>query len=715
MNMLKAHKKELLFAVPILVVFALLLLLETQLPFFTRFMPVGENKVLIVLLNINVLLILLLLFLVARILIKSYIEQKRGIWGSGLKTKLTLTLLLISIVPSFTLFILTTGFFYRSIDNWFSQKVEDTMDDAIEISRFYYEELFQRYEETAKILGRHIQNRQLLANPGDLAAYLKKTATWGPPGYVRVFDTGGNLIGSAGKIDKDSEKKLAQLVKGFSRHESARVIVALESGELIGWGVRITGESKIPAAVVFAGNVTKFKGLKKIQVIAGSYKEFKESRPFRKILKYSFVIPLSLVTIITIFFSVWVGLKFATEITVAVEKVKEGVSIIAKGNFDINLEDRGRDEINTLVQAFNSMARELQVAKNEIEEKKRYLEVILNNVGTGIISTDKNGTILLINNAAQNILCLDQDQTEGASLKEIFGEEFKMHMRPFLKEAKEASDGSVIREMKLRLNRNITYLRTSLTILKDKESRTDGFIITFDDITHLVRAEKLATWREVARKLAHEIKNPLTPILLSAERIRRKLLPRTADTTRDVLDETTSVIIHSVEDIRHIVNELTQFTHMAQTKAVEDINAIAEEALNLYRNLYQNIAFSLEKTAIPALRADRDGIKRALTNLITNAVKAIGDEPGSITVRTDFDSRKGAVKIEISDTGIGISDEDKEKIFDPYFTTAKDGMGLGLAIVHSIILEHQGKIVVEDNLPRGTRFIIELPFFEEEA
>jgi two-component system nitrogen regulation sensor histidine kinase NtrY len=454
------------------------------------------------------------------------------------------------------------------------------------------------------------------------------------------------------------------------------------------------------------------KGTERIKQIASVSKEFRESRIIKKVLKYSFILPLLLITTLTIFVSMWVGVKTAAGITGPIEKIKEGADIVAKGKFDINLEVGGKDEIGTLVTAFNSMAKELNIAKDEIEERRRYMEVILDNVATGIISTDKKGYILLLNRAAKGILGIEHDNWRGTHLKDVFGDGFKTLTKLFLKDIKHAEGGSITKELRLNIKKDVTNLRTSLTILRDESGRTEGFIIAFDDITHIVRAEKLATWREVARKLTHEIKNPLTPIMLSAERIRRKIMSSFQGEEKDILDEATTIIIRSVDDIKGIVNELTKLTHISQTKTVEDLNLLVEETVDLYKNLYQNITFLIEQGVIPLFRVDRDGLKRALINLITNSVKALDGNEGTISVHTKYEKTKGAVVIEFADTGKGIAREDKEKIFYPYFTKDKDGTGLGLAIVHSVVLEHHGKIYVEDNVPKGTKFIIELPVIE---
>ncbi|HEY3277816.1 MAG TPA: ATP-binding protein [Syntrophorhabdaceae bacterium] len=706
---MRTYKKDLLFSAVIAAIFIFLIYLETQLPFFKRFIPVGENKIIVVIFNINMLLILLFLYLFCRALIKTYLEKKRGIWGSGLKTKLIATLLCVSLIPSFTLFFLATGFFNVSMDKWFSQKIEDTVVNALELSQFYYNDLYQRYDKTSELMSREISRKKLFARDADLEDYIDKAVVNHVLGYAAVYNMSGDLRISSEGIKEEIVQKLTEKVKLFIKGGAMRSIMPMPEGELFVAGNKIRDESGNPTALLLVGDLIGVHGAEKIQEIASAHQEFKESRPLKKILKYGFMVPLSLITIMTIFFSVWVGTKMATEITTPIRRVKEGASIIAKGKFDINLEDRGKDEISTLVTAFNSMAKELKITKEEIEEKRRYIEVILDNVATGIVSTDVKGGILLLNRAARMILGIEGEVAPGTHVKEIFGDDYRSILKSFLREIKESESTSVTQEIKLKLRKEITYIRASLTVLKGEDMRNEGFILTLDDISHIVRAEKLATWREVARKLTHEIKNPLTPIMLSAERIRRKLLPKAGEDERGILDEATSVIITSVQDIKGIVNELTKLTHNSQAKTLEDINSVVEETIGLYRHLYQNVVFEVEQSSTPRIKLDRDGLKRALINLITNSIKALGAEGGTIAVATRYDKASRSGIIEFADTGKGISDEDKGRIFDPYFTKDKDGTGLGLAIVNSIILEHHGKISVADNAPRGTRFIIELP------
>ena len=411
-----------LFGLATIAAFGLLLYLETNLPFFTKFLPVGENKLIIVLLNINLLLILLLVFIIARILIKTNIEKKRGVYGSKLKTKLTLTMLSISLISSFTLFIIATTFFYVAMDKWFSQKIEDTIDTTVGLSQLYYDDLFERYEKIGKHLAGQIEKKGILEKPDTLRTFIKREGQAHFLDYLAVYDMAGAVLQSQGKMDAAVVQRLLAISKATAKEKRLRQILPMEGGEVAVLGVGMADTSGNPAALLVLGEKISFRGTESVRQITRTGEEFKESRPYKKVLKWSFIIPLFLITMLSIFFSVWVGVKMATEITVPLEKVREGAAIIAKGSFDINLEDRGKDEIGTLVSAFNQMARELKVTKAEIEEKRKYMEVILDNVATGIITTDEKGNILLLNRAAKAILGVERDDWMGRPLENHSGQ-----------------------------------------------------------------------------------------------------------------------------------------------------------------------------------------------------------------------------------------------------------------------------------------------------
>ncbi len=708
------RRKNILYVFSILAITAALVYLETNLPFFRKFMPVLENKFIIGILNLNFLLIMLLLFLATRIILKTYIEKKRGVWGSGLKTKLTVTVFALSMVSSVTLFVLTSWFFYLTIDRWIGQKIEDTVENARELSQFYYEDLFGRYEKMGRLMATTLQEEKTLDDDKELARFVRKEGRSNFLGYLAILDLTGAPIKTYSALDAQVSRILAEKSKSLIKSEQTREIVPLKDGELLMFLSKVMNDAGQPRALLFLGEKIRVRSTQNMKQISSAYSEFKEnSRAEKKILKYNLWIPLFLIAILCIFLSIWVGAKMATEITIPLERVKEGAAIIAGGRFDINLEDRGKDEIGTLVTAFNGMAKELKVAKDEIEEKRKYMEVIVDNVATGIITTDVRGNILLLNRAAKDILRVKTDDYVGSPLRAIIGEDFRKALRSFLRVMREDGAGGAAREMTLSLQNDTLYLRASLTALRDEATgRPQGYIATFDDITHIVRAEKLATWREIAKRLTHEIKNPLTPIRLSAERLRRRVLPKAQGKERDVLDEATSIILASSEDITNMVSELTKLSQTPSNRTLEDANSIIEEAVSIYKNLFPHISFDFHGARIPLFRMDRDNMKRAFINLITNSIKAIAEEPGTIEVTSRYDRSRGMIRIEVADTGPGVEDEDKERIFDPYFTHDPDGTGLGLAIVNSVILEHGGRINATDNTPKGTRMVIELPASE---
>jgi two-component system, NtrC family, nitrogen regulation sensor histidine kinase NtrY len=705
--------KAMAYVVSILALSGIMVYLETQLSFFRRFLPVGDNKFYIALANIYFLVILFFAFLAIRIILKTYIEKKRGIWGSGLKTKLTVTIFSASLISSASFFILTSWFFYGSIDKWFSEKVEETVESAQVLSQFYYEDLFSRYEKMGTKISESITTENVLQKDKELVKLIKKEGKANFVSYLAVLSLEGQSIATYSELDPEMIQILAERANSFEKSKNTREIIPRKTGDLIMLFSPIMDDSGTPVALLLIGEKIKVPGTQRMKQIDKAYSEFiKDSRSFKKVLKYGLLIPLLLVAVLSIFVSTWIGIKMATQITIPLEKMREGAAILAKGSFDVNLEDRGRDEIGALVSGFNRMARELKVAKDEIEEKRRYMEVILDNVATGIITTDVKGNVLLLNRAAKDILRIKANDWAGVPLKTIIGADFRTVVRPFLQEIRSERIGIGTKEMTISLQNDTLHLRTSLTVIRDEEGIIQGYIGTFDDITHIMRAEKLATWREIAKRLTHEIKNPLTPIRLSAERIRRRLLPSAEGREKQVLEEATSVILNASKDITSMVNELNKLTETSAMWRSGDINGVMEETIAIYQGLFPNITFRAQLGRVPLITMDRDKMKRAFMNLVTNSITAIGSEPGTITAATRYESLRNMIWIELSDTGPGIKDEDKARVFDPYFTRNPDGTGLGLAIVNSVILEHGGRINVEDNVPKGTKMVIELPVLE---
>ncbi|MGB5157626.1 MAG: ATP-binding protein, partial [Desulfobacterales bacterium] len=343
----------------------------------------------------------------------------------------------------------------------------------------------------------------------------------------------------------------------------------------------------------------------------------------------------------------------------------------------------------------------------EIEEKRQYMEIVLKNVSTGVITLDSKGLITSINKSAEKMLNLRQDEMLGKNYKDLLPDQ-NINIANEIKENLSVSQNNAV-EVPLNLfigGRRRRFLM-NVNALKDDTGRHMGIVMVFDDLTELEKIQRMAAWREVARRIAHEVKNPLTPIKLSAQRLKRKYSDQLNE---PVFEECTQMIIDHVELIRNIVDEFSTFARFPSANPVPcDLPPIIKETVALYREGHQNINFnSIIEDNIPLLNLDRQQIKQAMINLVDNAVAAIKDK-GNITITLEHNKEAKLVKIEIADDGAGISIEDKSRIFEPNFSTKKAGSGLGLAIVNTIIADHKGVIRVQDNHPKGSRFIIELP------
>jgi len=379
------------------------------------------------------------------------------------------------------------------------------------------------------------------------------------------------------------------------------------------------------------------------------------------------------------------------------------------------------------------MTAELKTSRTELESRRRYLETVLANVTAGVVSADAEGRITTMNRAAESLLDMTAATALGRRIDEVFAGEPYADVRQLAAQlragypAMEAPavlplydpDGGapVERQLKIpRQGRELAVLLTG-TRLVSEGFGPRGLVLFFEDVTHLLRVQRMEAWREVARRIAHEIKNPLTPIQLSAQRLRRRYAAQLGNDGA-VFDDCTRTIIQQVDELKALVNEFSTFARMpAGAHTPQDLNRLVEEALVLFREGHREIEFVFDPEAdLPELDVDREGIKRAVVNLLDNAVAActarravMPSEPSRVELRTTHDTNLGVARLEIADNGAGMSPEVKARLFEPYFSTKPDGTGLGLAIVSAIVADHNGFIRVRDNLPRGSRFVMEFP------
>jgi two-component system nitrogen regulation sensor histidine kinase NtrY len=329
-------------------------------------------------------------------------------------------------------------------------------------------------------------------------------------------------------------------------------------------------------------------------------------------------------------------------------------------------------------------------------------------VAAGVISIDEKGDVTTINTSAEQMLQIKGETVLEKNFSEGLPKEYVEQIERLLNDLKSSGKDSMERQVTVNLEGKSLSLLINLTNLKDEEGKSLGVVAVFDDLTQLIKAQRMAAWREVARRIAHEIKNPLTPIQLSAERLRKRYLEK-LQPDGTVFDECTRTIVKQVEELKGMVNEFSNFARMPASQPTPNrLNEIIEETLVLFQGVQKQIHFEFIPSEVPVLNIDRDQMKRVMINLIKNSLAAIENE-GKIRIQTNYDSKLQIVRLEVSDDGRGIPDDDKGRLFEPYFSTRKSGTGLGLTIVNAIISDHNGYIRVRDNKPKGTTFLIELP------
>ena len=442
------------------------------------------------------------------------------------------------------------------------------------------------------------------------------------------------------------------------------------------------------------------------------------SRPLAAVYLGFFV----MVTLLILVSSTWMGLYLAKRITRPAQLLSIAAKEIGQGRYDQRIEHEAADEFGSMIEAFNTMAAELASSRRrleraaidlerknqEVEGRRRYIETILDRVATGVVSIDPAGRIGTINPAAMRLLEIGADSV-GRPAVDVFRREDLQAINSVLDQAARARSDAFAQEVAVVREGHERHVAAAVTRLAGADGDYEGTVLVLDDVTPLIRTQKVAAWREVARRLAHEIKNPLTPIQLSAERMRRKL--STLDPPlSDFVQECTTTIIGEVESLKNLVDEFSQFARMPAPRAVvSDLHQLLADTLVLYDGLLTDVRFERQfAEALPQVRVDPEQMRRVIINLVDNAVEAT-DRRGTIVLETAHDPSNNLVRITVADDGHGIPPEDREKLFLPYYSTKGRGSGLGLAIVRRIVVEHGGTIDVAANQPRGTRFTIELP------
>jgi two-component system nitrogen regulation sensor histidine kinase NtrY len=413
-----------------------------------------------------------------------------------------------------------------------------------------------------------------------------------------------------------------------------------------------------------------------------------------------------LITLVIIFAATWCGIYLSRGITVPIQKLAEGTHEVAQGNWDYQIEGGRDDEIGVLMQSFNQMTGDLKQIKLELERRGTVVETLLANIGAGVVSVDPAGKITTWNKAAEQFLGVPSERAVGRRYQEVFHDETLREIRGIVDSVMDRE--TVERELRLALPNGLRTLMVNAATLRDDDGSILGVMLFLEDITQIQKVQRMEAWREVARRIAHEIKNPLTPIQLSAERLRKRYA-KMLQGDGAILDKCTTTIIQQVDELKKLVNEFSQFARLPTAQLVSsDLNEIVREALFLFKEGHDGVQFQFNGAIIPPLELDREQIKRVLLNLLDNAVAAVGGN-GEVRLSTRHDPVRAVVTLEITDDGCGLAPEIRTRIFEPYFSTKENGTGLGLTIVRQIIEDHRGYIRVWPNDPKGTRFTIEFP------
>lgn len=672
------------------------------------------------LLGINILAIILFVGLIGKSVWRLVKQYRQRVTGSRLTARLIIIFIILSVSPVSVVYYFSLDFLQRGIDSWFDVRVENALNDALELGQaslgIRMQESLHQTNSIKEPLTQ-IPDEAIAPTLNDLRENIGASE-------LTLFSHNGRIIASSSseasnlipmRLDEATSLRLRE------DQDDVGLVPIGEAGLQIRTAVKVASPDPVsPHRILQA----LFPLSDRINTLADSvqsaFAQYREIAYLRVPLKYSFILSLSLVLLLSILTAIWAAFYFAGRIVQPVADLVEGTRAVASGDYDKRLPLPGRDELGYLVRSFNEMTHKISMAQEEartsqqqMELQHTYLETVLANLSSGVLTLDRDHMLHTSNMAASTILNIDLSQYQGQSLDKLVEVHQPLHsfvdaLYPHL----EDTVSSWQEEITLFGPGGRQVLMCRGTRLPDSIEIQGGSIIVFDDITELMQAQRNAAWGEVARRLAHEIKNPLTPIQLSAERLRHKYLDKMALEDADVLDRSTHTIVQQVETLKEMVKAFSDYARMPvmQLQPV-DLNDLVHEIIELYKNSGFSIELKLDDSA-PQIEADVGRLRQLLHNLIKNAVEAMeNSETRQLTVSTRCAEEHACrfVEMRVEDTGPGIPEDMLGHLFDPYMTTKPKGSGLGLAIVKKIVEEHGGMIWAENAKNAGACIIMRLP------
>ncbi len=691
------------------------------------------------------LLLLMLLVLFARNILRLYADQRSRVLGSRLRTRMLVGALLLSFAPTLFMFLFSYLLMNRSIDRWFSEPISRLRDDSTRIALELSHYVAQNARVEAEALARsnalstaydngdadgmtsQLRNRRITLEGGFAAVYRDNApvANYQLPPESTVTTVRPWLDRDATAESIPGTALSAVLLKAAQRSDEP--VLELGPGETgqplqFALGTSTTaGGGLVVVGLPLPGDLSDLVGQ-----IGSAARQYSSVYRQRRTIRTTYLLMLLLLTVLTFFASSWLALYLSKQITRPVEALADAMDEIAAGDYRQRVNLSATEELGDLVGSFNQMAADLEqsrrladsstlqlsAANRSLEERRRELERILETIPSGVAVLDAERRILQVNRAFLELFAPLASSTSGQRLENLLPTELLNDVSRLARRAQRM--GVAGAELELRSKESaVRSLSVTIAVLELGADRR-GSILVVEDVSEVLEAQRQVAWKEVAQRIAHEIKNPLTPIALSAERIRRHLDRGSAESS-SVIRKCADVILGSVESMRGLVD---QFAALAQFPAAQprqaDLNQIAESALLLFHGRLEGIRIDLRlDTNLPAVLADPEALKRALTNLIDNAAEAMQDSLLRVlTLETRPGERTGMAELVLSDTGAGLSPEVRERLFLPYFSTKQRGTGLGLPIAAKIIQDHNGAIRAEQNSPTGASFIVEIPYAE---
>lgn len=662
------------------------------------------------LINTNIILLLVLLVVIFRNLGKLFLGRRKTLFGTRLQTKLVIFSIMITVLPVFVVFLFSTNIINNSIDKWFDVQIEQALKSSIDLMQKYQNQVEQDLVEQTNILSKLVTSKAFL-----LQKNYEELKKFGAE-YLEGNRIDGILIYNSKMVNILHEDKKYYLnfiiedtvVKEVLKGKQIAKYSFFENSQIywVGQPIASRVNENIVVGAIFIYKTVPVTQADQVSKILDSYRNYSQIKFFSAPVKNSFKILLILMTLLVVFAGIWGSLIYAKNITNPLEQLATAAENISKGDLNIYMEVTSNDEVGMLVSTFNDMTKKLRTHTEELKSKneqlsemynqiskdKKYIDTIFKNVKSAIYLLDNNKNILKKNETAE---IFSKHNNVNEKIKDMLDEFYNSKL----------TDKNI--QTEVTINGDIKIIVVNMTKLNDESGNIANFVIVVDDITDLLNLERINVWKEMATRIAHEIKNPLTPIKLNAERVLKKVMNIDEPNTKNMIKNSMKTIINEANELYVMVQDFSSFSRTDITnKEKFNLNELINDLKKLYYKTNQEIHFKINLNDNFMFYGDKRQIKRMFLNLINNALDATKENDGYVVINVKYDEK---LYITIEDNGHGIRDEDISKLFMPYFSTKPDGTGLGLAIVKKIVENHNGKIYVKSNTGDFTQFTIILP------